>query len=101
LINWLPDPLRDKLAPHVRAYTPKDVRQLIEATSLRLLHHSQIYPGYDNIIHRFPTFGAWLRTFTHGLERTPLRIFGISHFVVAEKTTRPPAGTTENPRSEI
>lgn len=85
LINWLPDSLRNKLAPHVRAYTSTGLRRLLDAASLHILHHSQIYPGYDNIIYRFPTFGTWLRTFTYGLERTPLRIFGISHFIVAEK----------------
>jgi len=85
LINWLPNPLRNKLAPHVRAYTTFSLRQLLEENSFRILHHSQIYPGYDNIIYRFPRLGTWLRTFTYWLERTPLRIFGISHFIVAEK----------------
>ena len=30
LVNWLPDALRNKLAPHVRAYTGKQLRALFD-----------------------------------------------------------------------
>ncbi len=84
-INWLPDRWRNQLAPHVRVYSPAHLQRLIASTGLRILHHSQIYPGYDNIIHRAPLLGRLIRGLTYGLEKTPLRVFGISHFVVAEK----------------
>ena len=48
-------------------------------------HHTQIYPGYDNIIYRFPRLGRMVRGTTYALERTPLRVFGISHILVVEK----------------
>lgn len=85
LINWLPDRWRNQLAPHVRAYTRGDLRRLLAPLPLRILHHRQVYPGYDNIIYRFPRLGKLVRAATYALENTPLRIFGISHFLVAER----------------
>ena len=86
LINWLPNSLRNRLAPHVRAYTTRDLRRLLDGLPARIVHHTQIYPGFDNIVARWPRLGRWLRTFTYTLERTPLRVFGLSHFLVVEKT---------------
>ena len=88
LINWLPDALRNRLAPHVRAYTTSDLRRLLQPLPLRLIHHSQVYPGYDNIIYRAPRLGRIVRGLAYTLERTPLRAFGISHFLVAQRNLR-------------
>ena len=84
-INYLPDRLRNRLAPHVRAYTTQDLRALFERLPVHIVLHTQIYPGYDNILARRPALGRLLRRATYGLERTPLRAFGLSHFLVAEK----------------
>ena len=86
LVNWLPNPLRKRLAPHVRAYTGKGLRQLFANLPVRIITHTQIYPGYDNIVARQPRLGHILRRFTYTLEKTPLRIFGLSHFLVLEVT---------------
>jgi hypothetical protein len=51
----------------------------------RVVVHTQIYPGYDNIVARQPQLGRLLRALTYALEATPLRAFGLSHFLVAEK----------------
>ena len=85
LINYLPDPLRNRLAPHVRAYTAQGLRHLFLGQPVRILHHTQIYPGYDNIAARNPALGHWVRRITYGLESTPLTVFGLSHFLVVEK----------------
>ncbi|MCS7221413.1 MAG: class I SAM-dependent methyltransferase [Anaerolineae bacterium] len=85
LINWLPDPLRHRLAPHVRAYTRARLRRLFDGLPVRIVFHTQIYPGYDNIAYRWPRIGRLLRRITYALERTPLRVFGLSHFLVAER----------------
>jgi SAM-dependent methyltransferase len=85
LVNWLPTGLRDRLAPHVRAYTARGLRGLLEGLDLRVVRHTQVYPGYDNIVARAPALGRILRKLTYALERTPLRAFGLSHFLVAEK----------------
>jgi len=86
LINYLPDRLRDRLAPHVRAYTAHDLRILFGDLPMHILQITQIYPGYDNVVARRPALGELLRRVTYGLEQTPLRAFGLSHFLVAEKT---------------
>jgi SAM-dependent methyltransferase len=85
LVNWLPTPLRDRLAPHVRAYTGRDLRRLFAGLPVRVIHHTQIFPGYDNVVARAPGLGRALRALTYALERTPLRIFGLSHLLVLEK----------------
>jgi SAM-dependent methyltransferase len=85
LVNWLPTPLRNRLAPHVRAYTAGGLRHLFDDLPVRVIHYTQIFPGYDNIIARAPGLGRTLRAFTYALERTPLRVFGLSHLLVIEK----------------
>ncbi len=86
LINYLPPALRARLAPHVRAYTAGDLRKLIAGLPVAVISHTQIYPGYDNIVARRPFLGRVLRQVTYALEQTPLRQFGLSHFLVIEKT---------------
>ena len=85
LINYLPNRLRDQLVPHVRAYTGGNLRQLSRGLPVRLVSHTQIYPGYDNIVARRPSIGRLLRRLTYALEQTPLRRFGLSHLLVLEK----------------
>ncbi len=85
LVNWLPTPLRDRLSPHVRAYTAGDLRRLFDDLPVRIIHHTQIFPGYDNIVARAPTLGRALRAVTYALERTPFRVLGLSHLLVVER----------------
>ena len=85
LVNYLPKRLRDRLAPHVRAYSRADVRDLFRNMPVRLVTQRVIFGAYDNIIARWPTPGRLLRLLLQFLERTPLQIFGLSHFVVVEK----------------
>jgi SAM-dependent methyltransferase len=85
LINWLPDGLRNRLAPHVRAYTGPDLRRLFAGRGVRVVHHSVIYPGFDNVVARRPALGAALRRVLYALEHTPLQWLGLSHFLVLER----------------
>ena len=84
-VNWLPTRLRDRLAPHVRAYTGRGLRRLFAELPVRVVHHTQIFPGYDNIVARWPLLGRLLRRVTYALEHTPLRCFGISHVLILER----------------
>lgn len=84
-VNWLPDALRNKLAPHVRAYTGKQLRALFEGLPVRVIVHTQIYPGYDNLVRRRPTLGRMVRAISYAAEKTPLRAWGLSHLLVIEK----------------
>lgn len=85
LVNWLPDALRRRFCPHVRAYTPRAIRRLLAPLPCQVTAFTQIYPGYDNVAARRPRLAAILRRLTYGLEQTPLRAFGLSHFVVVRK----------------
>ncbi|UCC76103.1 MAG: class I SAM-dependent methyltransferase [Anaerolineales bacterium] len=89
LVNYLPDAIRDRLCPHVRTYTRRSLLQLLDRLAYRLVVHRQIYPGYDNIAWSHPALARALRNVTYALENTPLRVFGLSHLLVAEKTRRP------------
>ena len=46
---------------------------------------SAVFGAYDNIIQRHPAFGKALRAVLQSLEKTPLRVLGLSHFWVIEK----------------
>jgi len=86
LINWLPDFLRDRFAPHVRTYTARDIRALFAGLAGALIAHTQIYPGYDKLARRSAWLARVLRGVTYFSEHTPLRVFGLSHFAVWQKS---------------
>jgi SAM-dependent methyltransferase len=86
LVNYLPRGLRDRLAPHVRVYGTADIRDLFTELPCRLVRTTTIFGAYDNLIARWPTPGRFLRGLLQGLEGTPLRRLGLSHFWVVEKT---------------
>ena len=90
LIGWLPDSLRNRFAPHVRAYRAQDIRALFANVDGTMLMHTQIYPGYDKLAHRSEFLARLFRRITYFLEATPLRAFGLSHFAVWKKGTRLP-----------
>jgi SAM-dependent methyltransferase len=84
-VNYLPRALRNKLAPHVRVYSRYDLQKLFKDLPVKCLERTIIFGAYDNIIARFGSLGKILRGILQLLERTPLRIFGLSHFWVVEK----------------
>jgi len=84
-VNYLPHILRDKFAPHVRIYSAKDLQKLFAAFPVRVIERTIIFGAYDNIIARFGALGKALRGILQFLEKTPLKIFGLSHFWVIEK----------------
>ena len=86
LINYLPDRFRDQLAPHVRAYTEVSLLKLFNGLPVRIVHHSRVYGGYDNIVRRFGTAGRIIRQTLQSLEGTKLDALGLSHLLVVEKT---------------
>jgi SAM-dependent methyltransferase len=85
LVNYLPRKLRDRLAPHVRVYSTGDLKKLFDGLPLRVIERTIVFGAYDNIIARSPGIGKLLRSVLQGLEKTPLRWLGISHFWVLEK----------------
>ena len=85
LVNYLPDALRNRLVPHARAYTQAGLRRIYRRAGLRALVHSYVFPGFDHVMARRRLVGRALRWFLYPFEHTPLRIFGLSHFVVLVK----------------
>jgi SAM-dependent methyltransferase len=85
LVNYLPTPWRNKLAPHVRVYTRKGLNQLFHQLPVRFILQTVIYGGYDGLISRFPRLGKAIRRILYWFEKTPLKILGLSHFWVIEK----------------
>jgi hypothetical protein len=85
LVNYLPRPWRDRLAPHVRAYRAAEVARLFQGLPVTVLDRRLLFGGYDNLIARWPGPGRLLRGLLQTLERTPLRLFGLSHMWVVEK----------------
>jgi SAM-dependent methyltransferase len=84
-VNYLPRFLRDKLAPHVRVYSKRDLQGLFDGLPVRFIERTVIFGAYDNIIARFGPLGKILRAVLQTLEKTPLKITGLSHFWVVEK----------------
>lgn len=90
LVNYTPDFIRNKFCPHVRVYTRRGIRKLFAGTDVDFVVCSHTWPGFDHIAARHPLLGRFLQRMGEAAERTPLRAFGISHFIVARK--RLPAG---------
>lgn len=85
LVNYLPDALRDRLAPHVRTYTSASLRAVFAGLPLRELYHGRIFGGYDNLSRRYPSAGKLLKRTLYAAEKTPLAALGLSHLLVLEK----------------
>jgi SAM-dependent methyltransferase len=85
LVNYLPNALRDRLAPHVRAYTKGQLFRLIEDLPVFVIHHGRIFGGYDNIEARWLGFGRTLKKALYAAEKTPAAVLGLSHLLVLEK----------------
>ena len=85
LVTYLPSALRDRLAPHVRAYTARGLRRLFDGLTVRIVRHTRIFGGYDNLIARLGPLGRVIRAALHLAERTPLNLLGLSHLLVVEK----------------
>ncbi len=88
LVNYLPKGIRNRLAPHVRAYSSRDLVRLLDGLPFRIVHRSIIFGAYDNIIVRWPRIGRIFRSILQSLERTPFQFFGLSHFWVLERTAK-------------
>ena len=88
-VNYTPNFVRNRFAPHVRIYTGRGVRRLFAHLPVEVEVATHIFPGFDNVIERRPTLGRAIVSARDFVERTPFRCFGISHFVVVRKLGEP------------
>ncbi len=84
-VNYLPRSLRNRLAPHVRMYTRRDLKILFHGLPLKIERKATVFGAYDNIIEKQPLLGKMLRAVLHFIEKTPLNRLGLSHFWVLRK----------------
>jgi hypothetical protein len=63
------------------------MQRLFNGLPVKFIERTIIFGAYDNIIARFGVFGKSLRGILQILERTPLKVLGLSHFWVVEKLT--------------
>jgi SAM-dependent methyltransferase len=84
-VNYLPRAWRDKLAPHVRVYSSRDLQRLFDGLPVKFIERTIIFGAYDNIIARTGIFGKIIRAVLQFMEATPFKILGLSHFWVVEK----------------
>jgi SAM-dependent methyltransferase len=85
LVNYLPRRWRDRLTPHVRIYTRRDLERVFAGLPVCFIERTIIFGAYDNLIARFGLLGRILRGVLQALEKAPLKILGLSHFWVVEK----------------
>ena len=85
LVNYLPDPLRNKLVPHARAYTRSGLEKVTAGLPARWVDWTVIFPGFDNVLARKPGLGKALRKATYTLENNWFKRTGLSHLLVLER----------------
>lgn len=85
LVNYLPTPLRNRLAPHVRAYSSSSLASLFAGLPVEIVEQRVIFGAYDNLIARWPRLGRMLRALLQSLEGSLFSRMGLSHFWVIEK----------------
>ena len=86
LVNWLPRTGTDYFVPHVKVYGRAELKSLTQGLPIRIQNQTIIFGAYDNLITRYTSFGKIIRSVLQFFEHTPLRIFGLSHFLVLEKS---------------
>lgn len=84
-INWLPRTIRDKLVPHARVYGHQDWPRLIANTDLKIIEHTYVYPGFDNLEKKWGLLGRIIRKACYRAEKNWLQRFGLSHFLILVK----------------
>lgn len=90
-LPWMPRPIYKIFAPHVKNYWPWELKNILfkganlSGQSYRIQLHTQIFPGFDGAIRKLGIFGKLIQKLFLALEKTPLKIYGISHLLIVEK----------------
>ena len=84
-VNYLPRSLRNRLTPHVRVYTRRDLKKLLDGLPLKIRRITTVFGAYDNIIEKLPILGKMLRAVLYLIEKTPFNRLGLSHFWVLRR----------------
>lgn len=85
-MSWLPTVIHKRIA-HARIYTVAAMRRILEANGFILRTHDYIYPPVDRIPLPSAVRGYCRRIFG-SLEKSFLKIFGVSILIIAGKNQR-------------
>jgi ubiquinone/menaquinone biosynthesis C-methylase UbiE len=80
LMSWLPTPLHERYA-HARIYSRRRILRRISRSGFKVVSHRYTMPPFDRVKSkrtRRLLIGTW-----DVIERTPLRVLGLRHFIVA------------------
>jgi SAM-dependent methyltransferase len=100
LVNYLPDPVRNRLVPHARAYTRAGLERLTAGLNCRWVDWSVVFPGYDNVVARNERAGHLLQGLTYEMEKTWLKRLGLSHLLVLERRDSPTSAAGQQKSSD-
>jgi len=81
--SWAPKKIHDKYA-YGRIYTKKEIVKLVRSFGFKDIETEYLMPPLDKLGNRF--LRKALRKLLFSLERTPLKIFGVSMFVFGRKS---------------
>ncbi len=86
-LPYMPNFIYKKFAPHVRNYGSWTINKLLRSSSVanETVYFTQIFSGFDGLARKFGLIGRGIQKFVHFFDKTPLHIFGISHFVIVRK----------------
>lgn len=81
-MSWLPTPVHERYA-RARIYTKRRIVALLEQGGFEVLAHDYIMPPFDKV--QQPVVKRTLEGTFAAVERSPLRVTGVAHFVAARK----------------
>ncbi len=88
LINYLPLRVRNFFCPHVRVYTPPRLKEIFPKKEVSFSKTDFVLPAFDRIERKIPFLGRFLKKITPFFEKSFLKVFGISVFLIAQKNEK-------------
>lgn len=96
-VNYFPSALRNKIAPHVGTYTMNQLYRLFKGLPVEIIHCSYMYPAFEALERVLPlSIVNGIRMILPKLEKTPLKVFGGSLFVIVRKNSKIRSKITTN-----
>ena len=80
LLSWLPTPIHERYA-HARIYTKRRIFSVLRQAGFEVLAHEYAMPPFDRVGR--PWLRRLLVTLFSSLARTPLKVIGLRHFIIA------------------
>ncbi len=88
LINYLPLRVRNFFCPHVRIYTPSRLKEIFPEKEVSFLRTDFVFPAFDRIERKVPFLGRFFKKITPVFEKSFLKFFGISIFLIVQKNEK-------------